>query len=93
MKKTYHKHAGKADHYYDRFLTYCGDGGGGKNPAGSAGADRPFVGANEVIIFQLAKEIDFPPSMLAKMIVERHLWWQKVSLPWDVHGRVGILED
>ena len=39
----------------------------------------PALDPNQVIIFTIAREIDFPPSMLAKMIVERHLWWQKVS--------------
>ena len=39
----------------------------------------PYLDPDTVIIFTIAREIDFPPSMLAKTIVERHLWWEKVS--------------
>ena len=63
VKKTFHKHAKLAEQYYRRFEAMSGD---------------PSTPPNEVIIFNIAKDIEFPPSMLAKMIVERHLWWKKV---------------
>ena len=64
VKKTFHKHAKLAEQYYRRFEAMAGD---------------PSTPAKDVIIFNIAKDIEFPPSMLAKMIVERHLWWKKVS--------------
>jgi len=64
VKKTFHKHAKLAEQYYRRFEAMSGD---------------PSTPPNEVIIFNIAKDIEFPPSMLAKMIVERHLWWKKKS--------------
>lgn len=62
VKKTFHKHAKLAEQYYRRFEAMSND---------------PSVSPYDVIIFNIAKEIEFPPSMLAKMIVERHLWWKK----------------
>jgi len=62
VKKTFHKHASRTEQYYARFENMSKD---------------PALDPNQVIIFTIAREIDFPPSMLAKMIVERHLWWQK----------------
>lgn len=62
VKKTFHKHASKAEQYYARFERMSKD---------------PYLDPDTVIIFTIAREIDFPPSMLAKTIVERHLWWEK----------------
>jgi len=64
VKKTFHKHAKLAEQYYRRFEAMSRD---------------PSTPPNEVIIFNIAKDIEFPPSMLAKMIVERYLWWKKKS--------------
>jgi len=62
VKKSYHKHSNKAESFYHRFKRMAKD---------------PKIDKHEVIIFNIAREIDFPPSMLVKMIVEKHLLYRK----------------